>query len=97
MITSLETKPCKEHLRELDMFSLEDRKLRTNIIAISPIFKCHMEDRAKCHMEDREGLSSVAPFPSMDSQGRLHRNRSKLQDKRFEIIIRKKFLAVRAL
>lgn len=45
MVKGLETKPCKEGLNNLDMFSLEERHLKTEILKQSS--NIHMVIREK--------------------------------------------------
>ena len=78
MIRKLETKLCEERLKELGMFSLEKRKLRSDIIAL---FKCKGS-----HAEEGRDLFLIHP------ECRACNNGPKLQKARFWLYIRKNFL-----
>ena len=54
MISRLETKPYEEILKEQDMFSLEKRRLKGDMIALFKYLK-------GCHREEGQDLFSVIP------------------------------------
>ena len=83
-IRGLETKPYEEMLKVLGMFSLEKRKLRSEMIAL---FK-HLKG---CPTEEGQDLFSIIP------EYRTRHNGLKLQEARFMLSIRKNFLTVRAV
>ena len=84
MIRGLETKPYEERLKELDMFSLDKRRLRGDMIALFKYLKC-------CHTEEGQDLFSIIP------DCRTRNNGLKFQEARFRLDIRKNFLTVRAV
>ena len=84
MIRGLETKPYEERLKELGMFSLEKRRLRSEMIALFKYLK-------GWHTEERQDLFWFIP------EYRTHNNELKLKEARFWLNIRKNFLTVRAV
>ena len=76
MIGDLETKPYGERLKELDMFSLQKRRLRGDMIALFKYLK-------GCHTEEGQDLFSILP------ECRARNNGLKLQEARFQLDIRK--------
>ncbi|XP_061486439.1 uncharacterized protein LOC133386720 [Rhineura floridana] len=84
MIRGLETKPYEERLKELGMFSLEKRRLSGDMIVLFKYMK-------GCHIEEGRDLFLIFP------ECRTRNNGLKLQEARFQLDIRKKFLTVRAI
>uniref|UniRef100_A0A803TIG3 Reverse transcriptase domain-containing protein n=1 Tax=Anolis carolinensis TaxID=28377 RepID=A0A803TIG3_ANOCA len=82
MIKGLENKPYEERLKELDMFRLQKRRLRGDMIAMYKYVN-------GSHREEGASLFSAA------LQTRTRNNGFKLQERRFHLNIRKNFLTVR--
>lgn len=71
-------------MEELDMLSLEKRRLSGDMIVVFKYLKC-------CHKEDQKRLFSFA------TEGKTQGTGFKLQQSRFILGHRKSFLAVRTL
>ena len=84
MIKGLENMTYEGRLMELGLFSLEKRRLKGAMIAV---FRC----LKGCHKEEGENLFILA------SEDRTRSNGLKLQQGRFRLDIRKKFLTVRVV
>ena len=84
MIKGLEAKPYEERLKKLGMFSLENRKLRGNMIALFKYLK-------GCYTEVGKDLFSIIP------EWRTCNNGLKLNEAIFQLNIRRNFLTVRAV
>ena len=84
MIKGLENMTYEGRLKELGFFSLEKRRLRGDMIAVFRYLK-------GCHQEEGENLFTLA------SNDRTRSNGLKLQQGRFRLDIRKKFLTVRVV
>uniref|UniRef100_K7EY15 Reverse transcriptase domain-containing protein n=1 Tax=Pelodiscus sinensis TaxID=13735 RepID=K7EY15_PELSI len=84
MIKGLENMTCEGRLKKLGLFSLEKRRLRGDMIAVFRYLK-------GCHKEEGENLFILASIDRTRSNG------LKLQQGRFRLDIRKKFLTVRVV
>ncbi|XP_050815707.1 uncharacterized protein LOC127054065 [Gopherus flavomarginatus] len=84
MIKGLENMTYEGRLKELGLFSLEKRRLRGDMTAVFRYLK-------GCHQEEGENLFTLA------SNDRTRSNGLKLQQGRFRLDIRKKFLTVRVV
>uniref|UniRef100_K7EZH6 Reverse transcriptase domain-containing protein n=1 Tax=Pelodiscus sinensis TaxID=13735 RepID=K7EZH6_PELSI len=84
MIKGLENMTYEGRLKELGLFSLEKRRLRRDMIAVFRYLKGF-------HKEEGENLFILA------SEDRTRSNGLKLQQGRFRLDIRKKFLTVRVV
>ena len=82
-IRGLEMKPCEEILKKLNMFSLEKRGERGDVIELFKYLKIS-------HAEGRHDLFLIIP------ECRTRNHRLKLQEAGFRLNIKKNLLTVRA-
>jgi len=84
MIRGLEYLSCEDSLRELGLFSLEQRRLRGDLLAAFQYLK-------RAYRKDGEGLLTRV------CSDRTRGNGCKLRESRFRLDIRKKFFTMRVV
>jgi len=83
MIRAMEHLSCGDRLRELELFSVEKRKLREDLIAAFQYLK-------GAYTKPGEGLTQACSHTTRD-------NGFKLQEGKFRLDIRKKFFTMRVV